>query len=216
MCFLRSDNFREVFAGGRLKTCKKCGSMKPFTDFNLSHSSKDGRRNKCLACYVDAKNFRILELKEKICRVCQLVKPISQFSKNSTAWDGYRSNCKACHALWKMRRYQENPEIYIRHNETYKVNHPEAVRRTARKMALRKFKLTEMDYQLMFDRQNGVCAICKFPSEEGRLAIDHCHKTGELRKLLCRFCNLLLGHAGDNLDILRSAIQYLEQHNYTT
>lgn len=67
-------------------------------------------------------------------------------------------------------------------------------------------------YQKIFDYQNGVCFICLSKSVKRRLAVDHDHKTGEVRGLLCRRCNRdVLGHfARDQVDVLQRAIDYLE------
>lgn len=67
------------------------------------------------------------------------------------------------------------------------------------------------DYQMMISDQRGQCAICGFiPPAGERLCIDHDHQSGEIRGLLCDSCNLLLGHAKDDLAILRKAMEYLE------
>ena len=63
--------------------------------------------------------------------------------------------------------------------------------------------------------QNGLCAICGSPEtrklhgRHKRLAVDHCHKTGEVRGLLCGSCNTALGLFREDLDILASATSYL-------
>lgn len=67
------------------------------------------------------------------------------------------------------------------------------------------------------ETQNNSCAICKTPSASiphstfkyNPLVIDHDHSTGEVRGLLCPTCNALLGHAKDNVAILKGAIAYL-------
>lgn len=42
--------------------------------------------------------------------------------------------------------------------------------------------------------QNGVCAICEVPpTAKRRLVVDHCHKSGRVRALLCSRCNVQLG-----------------------
>lgn len=67
------------------------------------------------------------------------------------------------------------------------------------------------EYDKLFQLQGGVCAICKQPRKQ-RLSVDHCHKTGQVRGLLCRLCNgRLLTAARDNPGILRSAADYLEE-----
>ena len=74
------------------------------------------------------------------------------------------------------------------------------------------------DYYKILESQNGVCAICKKQSNKrsnnGKtikaLAVDHCHKTGKVRGLLCDKCNTSLGHFCDSIEILQSAINYLK------
>lgn len=67
------------------------------------------------------------------------------------------------------------------------------------------------DYQMMLVDQNGKCAICGCPPpEKKRLCIDHDHKSGEVRSLLCGQCNTGIGLMRDSPDILRRAADYLE------
>jgi hypothetical protein len=78
----------------------------------------------------------------------------------------------------------------------------------------------ERYYQLM-EKQNNLCAICK-QSETiinsvrnnvpKRLALDHNHKTGIIRGLLCHRCNVSIGAFRDSIDILQAAIAYLQVH----
>ncbi len=74
-----------------------------------------------------------------------------------------------------------------------------------------KWGLSLEDYDNMLQKQNGVCAICFEKCRSGRrLAIDHCHKTGKIRGLLCGECNNGIGKLKDDPDLLRRAIKYLE------
>jgi hypothetical protein len=57
--------------------------------------------------------------------------------------------------------------------------------------------------------QNNLCAICNNPSKNKALAIDHNHKTGEVRGLLCHHCNLAIGLFKEDIDVFTSAIKYL-------
>lgn len=72
-------------------------------------------------------------------------------------------------------------------------------------------------YENLSIKQNHVCAICKLPNmtkrnnKIKRMAIDHNHSNGNIRGLLCGFCNSLLGYAKDNIEILESAIKYLRE-----
>jgi Recombination endonuclease VII len=72
------------------------------------------------------------------------------------------------------------------------------------------YGITVEDYEKILKLQGGVCAICGGVNENSRqLAVDHNHKTGDIRGLLCHLCNGLLGHARDRKDILKKAIRYL-------
>lgn len=65
-------------------------------------------------------------------------------------------------------------------------------------------------YNQMLEKQNHTCAICggveKFNNS---LAVDHDHKTGKVRGLLCTSCNQGIGKLQDSVDVLQSAINYL-------
>lgn len=66
--------------------------------------------------------------------------------------------------------------------------------------------MTEEDYLLFCDVQDGRCAIC---GKKRKLCVDHCHDTGRIRGLLCRHCNMALGLLGDNLAGVEAAAEYL-------
>ena len=67
------------------------------------------------------------------------------------------------------------------------------------------------DYYTLLKEQKGVCAICKRPNRNGaRLCVDHDHRTGVVRGLLCTQCNAILGYIDDSPIILKGAIKYLE------
>jgi hypothetical protein len=89
-----------------------------------------------------------------------------------------------------------------------------AVRVRAKGLKTR-YGITSDDYDRMFRDQNGVCKICGTVLE-GNLQVDHCHTTKVVRGLLCGNCNLLLGYAKDNPEILQSAITYLNASHSNT
>jgi len=77
---------------------------------------------------------------------------------------------------------------------------------------------TAEQYQALLDKQNGRCAICGV--SEGhrscrgykcRLAMDHDHRTGAFRGLLCNNCNRGLGRFKDSIAILEAALRYLKR-----
>lgn len=85
----------------------------------------------------------------------------------------------------------------------------------------KKSKARRVHYKQLYAAQNGVCAICRQPETAAggwgekrarKLSIDHCHATEGLRGLLCSNCNIMLGHAHDDIAVLQAAIDYLKLH----
>lgn len=74
-----------------------------------------------------------------------------------------------------------------------------------------KYGVSQDEYELLLKRQAGVCKICLCrPGDKQALAVDHCHKTGLVRGLLCLLCNTALGKFQDDPALLRRAAEYLE------
>lgn len=68
----------------------------------------------------------------------------------------------------------------------------------------------------MLDAQGGGCAICGERNPKGKHSgfhVDHCHKTGRVRGILCHGCNVSLGHFKDDPALLRRAAEYVTEHS---
>jgi hypothetical protein len=83
---------------------------------------------------------------------------------------------------------------------------------------MRQYGLSNEDYIAMYESQLSLCAICNESQqgitkdgEERFLCVDHCHKTGKVRGLLCARCNAGLGQFQDNPEFLINASKYLVQ-----
>lgn len=74
---------------------------------------------------------------------------------------------------------------------------------------MREYGITVDDYFLRIERQGGLCPVCR--TRPAR-SLDHDHKTGELRDVLCTQCNVALGQMDDNPAWLRAAADYIERH----
>jgi hypothetical protein len=72
-----------------------------------------------------------------------------------------------------------------------------------------KYALSVTEYSHMLAQQNGVCAICREPGRD--LCVDHDHKTGRVRSLLCNGCNSAIGFLRESPLLARAAATYLEQ-----
>ncbi len=137
----------------------------------------------------------------KICSCCKLSLPLDNFHKSSKAKDGLKGQCKTCRNIYNSKWNNENKE---RKSKTNKWNHKK-----------RMYGISEEDYCDLLVKQNQCCAICSLYFSEnlhGHLYVDHCHTTGKVRGLLCQHCNSLLGKAKDDIDILQSAIKYLQRN----
>lgn len=121
------------------------------------------------------------------------------------------------------RKHQANlrkndPVAYNKRRRDERVNKPDQVHRRDRRYHLaKKYRLTVDSLAAMHEAQQDRCAICNEPlAARGGPGygphIDHDHVTGKVRGLLCRDCNLGLGHFKDNASILTSASNYLAKH----
>lgn len=106
-----------------------------------------------------------------------------------------------------MVKNNENIKIKARHQ--YHSN-----KRKYRDWELKRlFGISIEDYDRMLAEQGGVCAICEKPElnrKSKTLSVDHNHKTGQVRGLLCSICNSALGYFKEDVKIIESAIAYLE------
>ncbi len=132
---------------------------------------------------------------------------------------------------YKRKWYLSNRERYLEKFLQYRKDHAEETRDRAKKWAKdnperakyshRKWKLknrygiSEDDYYSLLNKQGGMCAICGefLASDKEFFCIDHDHKTGKVRGLLCSKCNRGIGHFDDESWILLSAFNYIEEHN---
>lgn len=135
----------------------------------------------------------------KNCSTCKKSLPSTEFHKDASKKDGLHNNCKTC-AKELRRRRESNPVARAL----------KAQKRRAWGLATN-YGLTSVQYLEMYDAQEGKCAICKENPGGKWLAVDHCHKTGAVRGLLCSDCNLMLGNSGDRPDVLVAGAEYLHR-----
>lgn len=109
-----------------------------------------------------------------------------------------------------------NPEKVKAIQKRYRDSHPNKKRDERLK---RDFGITFDQYEKMRIGQDNKCAICKNPetrsvSKSGKindLAVDHCHKTGKIRGLLCGKCNTALGLLNEDINIINNCVDYLKK-----
>jgi hypothetical protein len=94
----------------------------------------------------------------------------------------------------------------------WRLRHPETVRVQRRARYIKQlYNLSTVQYNAMLTAQGGVCAICGDPPSYRRLDIDHDHKDGSIRGLLCPCCNNALGMLRDRWVLALRAAKYLRR-----
>lgn len=144
---------------------------------------------------------------KKKCTKCGGIKDETEFLWKNAKHKQRTTVCRTCANVYKKQWRQKNPR-----------REDKAVwqRRTHLKYT---FGMTVEQYDAMVLIQKNTCAICGKPEvsatrrTSSRLTVDHDHRTGKIRALLCRKCNSMLGMADDNPVRLRKAAVYLEYHS---
>lgn len=120
-------------------------------------------------------------------------------------------NCKYCSIEFKkIKPWQEFCSQKCRDGYAWKFRRKNSFGKkiSNRKYTLSKYKLNICSFFKLYEKQKGKCAICKCVTSK-QLNVDHCHKTGLIRGLLCSKCNVAIGLFGDNIQNLQEAIRYL-------
>ena len=128
------------------------------------------------------------------CSTCKvpLTKENGYFSKNGLASHYCKQHHKEKAKKWRLKNKSKTQDYRFRNL----------------------YGITLEEYGRMFETQNAGCAICGEVRDKSKmLCVDHCHKTGKVRGLLCEKHNWLLGNANDSIQILESAIKYLKERN---
>lgn len=182
--------------------CPGCAVSQPRSAFQKDRRAVNGLRMPCKECIhalrpQGTKRKRsVIEVAEgfSLCNRCGEVLPLSDFYKQPNRKRGVAAYCKACNYIVN----RANPKI-----------------RTGlvRSHFKRRYGMTLEERAAMIAEQDGRCSICADPFTTTRSThLDHDHTTGNLRAVLCRRCNLTLGFAHDDPDLLRKMADYIEYH----
>ncbi len=188
-----------------LRECNICNTRLPLTSFYPTHL-------RCKKCNnqlqldnqrkrrgLSATRERLLAEDEtgmRTCTRCERTLPLVRHTLK------YGQRVRQC-ADWinADMRYS-----YKKRTETDQEGLREQQKRNARKS---RYGVTDDDYKRLVAEQGGRCALCS--AEPTALTIDHCHKTGRVRGLLCNRCNTALGWLGDDADSAYRAFLYLSR-----
>lgn len=156
------------------------------------------------------------------CGYCDRYQPVGDFASKN------RNMCKSCYKQWHKEYYVRNKERKLNSaTEYYKANKDRI--RAYRQNNRGRFLAYERQYNLrtlygitpaqfgdLLTIQGGRCPICGTDTPGGKNGtwhVDHCHTSGKIRGILCARCNLMLGHARDNPEVLTAAAAYLRNSN---
>jgi len=130
-------------------------------------------------------------------------------------------NCKQCgvllndsNSVWsapksswgERRRYNSCHECHVKQHRARKADNN----------FQKNYGINSDDYYKMNIAQNGLCAICRrMCNKHTRLSVDHDHKNGQVRGLLCHRCNTAIGMLEDNEDIIWNLLEYLKKHTWS-
>jgi len=148
------------------------------------------------------------KVKKKKCTKCKKIKPLTLFDRFSHHLDGHCSWCKECVKKYSHRHYLKHRKEVIERTRKYAVKNKHKIQKwMADYLFKKRYGITLEDYNELLIKQKGRCAICGSLPKHRRLDIDHDHKTGQIRGLLCNRCNQGLGYLGQ---VLKKAMDYLK------
>ncbi len=142
-----------------------------------------------------------------LCYTCNVMKDITEFHKNNKMIKGRVNQCKKCHYN-RLQIDRADPNKRDRFLYYYRSN-----------SMFRRYGINVEQYEDLVNKQNNKCLICENePVKNGvkqnqSLHIDHCHKTGKIRGLLCHLCNRAIGLFRERSDIIQKALIYLDEHS---
>lgn len=148
------------------------------------------------------------------CTKCGKYKKLTEFYRQRSKASGYYCQCKLCVSKWM--HLPENRAKKAASERKRKAKNRKKWNAKARgyylKSRLKNYGMGLSEYDHLLNLQNGKCAICgrnKPINGHKRFCLDHDHRTGKLRGLLCIKCNLGMGNFDDNPEIIKAALAYL-------
>lgn len=180
--------------------CKACSGPIPA---NRRYCSEECRESGKPPRLSDLSPEEIASL-TKVCIDCKREKSFNEFHLSASSRDGRQGRCKPCNIAKAISWQQDNSERYSQYVQQQSGNEEVNFRRRARN-----YGLTPEELQKLLDDADGKCEICEQPPTRW-LVVDHCHKGGNVRGILCEQCNQALGLFKDNPEVMQRAINYLK------
>ncbi|MER6049633.1 endonuclease VII domain-containing protein [Streptomyces sp. NPDC001793] len=177
-----------------VKRCPRCKDDKPGTAFARNRAMRDGLQVYCRECASSYHQTRQVARGRSVRprvdvpaehKYCRTCGEIKPHSE----WTRNRSASDGFATLCKSCKAVKGRQHHLK----------------------RHYGITEAERDVMIAAQGGLCAICrKAPAAH----VDHCHATGKVRGVLCFNCNSAIGKLGDDPDVIRRAIAYVEGNSW--
>jgi hypothetical protein len=191
------------------KRCSKCKEVKKLNCYPRDRYSSDGLNSWCRDCRSRADReyrYRVRngiphpkeydrEKTHKVCSVCNQLKSVDCFYfRVDGEHNQFDSRCKSCRKDYVSGGKPRNRDLMLR----------------------RVYGISQYQYEVMLSEQAGVCACCGKPETHKNahtgeilpLAVDHDHKSGEVRALLCGDCNRAYGMLKEDESRILSLLAY--------
>lgn len=210
------------------KVCEHCLRRKPLDQFPENPTESDGVNRFCLTCNPlqikpeASKTQPPPKPQFKACARCRAVLPSHRFIEDKSSREDWLSRyCVACDPNF-TRLEREIDKKRTKIESAKPTTNPRQLTPSARQgkndRLLRKYGINYSEFKKLYKAQKGLCGICGKPEQKRAstfssrfkdLSVDHCHKTGAVRGLLCSQCNTAIGLLGDTAEALLKAYQYL-------
>ena len=159
----------------------------------------------------------------KKCSRCNKDKSSADYGNDKRNLDGKKSDCKECEAAksreWRKANPEKTIELGRKSAKKWLESHPNEAKVNDKRQKLKQYNLTLEQFNALYEAQAGLCAICGLPEKQLHyrshqvrlLSVDHNHATGKVRQLLCSRCNTTLGLIGEDTELLKEMISYIEK-----
>lgn len=170
-----------------------------------------------MAWIIDAKHKPLM----KECTKCHRMLAMEDYRNKKRGMFGKNASCRKCEAR-QAREYRKDKQVkkqLAQYSKEYS-KRPiyKKVRLKTRLKAM--YNMTYNEYEEMLKEQNGACAICGNDEivfdrlgRPQRLSVDHDHKTGKVRGLLCVNCNRGISAFKENEKLFENAVKYLKERS---
>lgn len=185
-----------------------------------------GRKTKFCSPSCREINYRNRPIENERCCVCG--SQLTEENWNIGNKKVRRMICKSCHAARqkaseanrepdKIKRNALKNERRIKRENSWSAERKGKERRQRHEAWLRRaYGINLVKYDDLLKSQGGKCCIClsELPSGRGTFHVDHDHRTGRVRGLLCQLCNTGIGKLKEDVSIMERAIKYLKREDF--